>query len=119
MLILAVDDTRSLLELLVMTLRSAGHEVVQATDGLEAQERFAERRPDLVISDLNMPNCDGIEFTRACRARVDSAGVPIIILTTETDPDLKAEARRAGASAWMNKPFDPPTLLGLVDRMAA
>lgn len=117
MLILAIDDTRTLRELLAMTLRQAGHEVVEAEDGLQGLERFAERRPDVVISDLNMPHCDGIEFTRACRARPDSHGVPILILTTESDPAIKAEGRKAGATAWMVKPFDPPTLLNLIDRV--
>lgn len=118
MLILAIDDTRSLRELLAVTLRQAGHEVVEAEDGREGLQRFAERRPDLVISDLNMPNCDGIEFTRACRERADSDGVPIIILTTESDPAIKAEGRKAGATAWVVKPFDPPSLLNLIDRVS-
>lgn len=118
MLILAIDDTKSLRELLAVTLRNAGHEVMEAEDGSEGLARFIERTPDIVISDLNMPVCDGIEFTRACRARPESHGVPIIILTTETDPNIKAEGRRAGATAWMIKPFDPPTLLGLLDRVA-
>lgn len=118
MLILAIDDTKSLRDLLAITLRQAGHEVVEAEDGNQGLARFVERRPDVVISDLNMPHCDGIEFTRACRARPESQGVPIIILTTETDPDIKAEGRRAGATAWMIKPFDPTTLLGLIDRVA-
>ncbi len=65
-----------------------------------------------------MPNCDGIEFTRAARNRPEARQVPIIILTTETDPTLKSQGRMAGATAWMVKPFDPPTLLGLIDRIA-
>ena len=117
MLILAIDDTKTLRELLAITLRQAGHEVVEAEDGQQGLARFAERKPDMVISDLNMPLCDGIEFTRACRARPDGNGVPILILTTESDPAIKAEGRKAGATAWMVKPFDPPTLLNLIDRV--
>lgn len=119
MRILAIDDTKTLRELLAVTLRQAGHEVAEAEDGLQGLARFEEFRPDVVISDLNMPNCDGIEFTRAARAKPEAEGVPIIILTTETDPAIKAQGRQAGATAWMIKPFDPPTLLALLDRVAA
>lgn len=119
MRILAIDDTKTLRELLAVTLRQAGHEVVEAEDGLEGLARFDEMRPDVVISDLNMPNCDGIEFTRAARQRPGARHVPIIILTTESDPAIKAQGRQAGATAWMIKPFDPPTLLDLLHRVTA
>jgi two-component system chemotaxis response regulator CheY len=118
MRILAIDDTKTLRDLLVLTLKQAGHEVAEAEDGLQGLVRLDEFRPDIIISDLNMPLCDGIEFTRAARQRDSGEGVPIIILTTETDPAIKAQGRSAGATAWMVKPFDPPTLLGLLDRMA-
>jgi len=71
---------------------------------------------DVIITDLNMPIMDGIEFTRACRARPAGQNTPIIVLTTENGAEIKAEGRRAGASAWMVKPFEPNTLLGLVAR---
>jgi two-component system, chemotaxis family, chemotaxis protein CheY len=116
MRILAIDDTRSLRDLLAATLRQAGHEVVEAADGQEGLDQLARHRPDVVISDLNMPICDGIEFTRSARARPEGSSVPIIILTTETDQAIKAEGRKAGATAWMIKPFSPPALLGLLDR---
>lgn len=119
MRILAIDDTNTLRELLAVTLRQAGHEVVEAEDGLQGLARFDEARPDIVISDLNMPNCDGIEFTRAARQRPGGAHVPIIILTTESDPAIKTQGRQAGATAWMIKPFDPQTLLDLLDRVTA
>jgi two-component system, chemotaxis family, chemotaxis protein CheY len=118
MRILAIDDTKSLRDLLAATLRGAGHEVVEAADGREGLDQFDAHRPDLVISDLNMPNCDGIEFTRAARQRPHGETTPIIILTTEGDPAIKAQGRKAGATAWMIKPFDPPTLLGLLNRFA-
>jgi two-component system, chemotaxis family, chemotaxis protein CheY len=116
MRILAIDDTRSLRDLLSATLRQAGHEVMEAADGHEGLEQLGLHRPDVVISDLNMPNCDGIEFTRSARLRPEGVGIPIIILTTETDQAIKAEGRKAGATAWMIKPFSPPVLLGLLDR---
>jgi len=119
MRILAIDDTKSLRDLLAATLRQAGHDVVEAADGKEGLDQLDAHRPDIVISDLNMPNCDGIEFTREARKRTSGESVPIIILTTESDPAVKAEGRKAGATAWMVKPFDPPTLLGLLDRFGS
>jgi two-component system chemotaxis response regulator CheY len=116
MRILAIDDTKSLRDLLAATLRQAGHEVAEAADGREGLDQLEAYKPDIVISDLNMPNCDGIEFTRAARQRAAGSEIPIIILTTESDPTIKAEGRKAGATAWMIKPFDPPTLLGLLGR---
>ena len=116
MKILAIADTKTLLSLLSMTLRNAGHEVAEAENGEEGLTRFDQFKPDLVITDLNMPIMDGIEFTRACRARPAGQNTPIIVLTTENGAEIKAEGRRAGASAWMVKPFEPNTLLGLVAR---
>lgn len=119
MLILAIDDTRTLRELLSHTLRTAGHQVIEAEDGVEGLEKFEKEMPHLVITDLNMPNMDGIEFTRSCRQSNGGADVPILILTTETGADLRSEARRAGASAWIVKPFEPTSLLALVNQLAA
>jgi two-component system, chemotaxis family, chemotaxis protein CheY len=118
MRILAIDDTKSLRDLLCSTLRQAGHDVIEAVDGKDGLDKFDAQTPDIVISDLNMPICDGIEFTRAARQRSHGMRVPIIILTTESDPAIKAQGRKAGATAWMIKPFDPPTLLGFLDRLA-
>jgi two-component system chemotaxis response regulator CheY len=116
MRILAIDDTKTLLNLLCMTLRDAGHEVAEAVNGEEGLQRFEDFRPDLVITDLNMPVMDGIEFTRSCRARPSAQNTPIIVLTTENGTDIKADGRRAGASAWVVKPFEPATLLSLITR---
>jgi two-component system, chemotaxis family, chemotaxis protein CheY len=117
MLILAIDDTRTLRALLAATLRQAGHEVVEAENGEEGLARFDECAPEIVITDLNMPVLDGIEFTRACRQRPRGQDIPIIILTTESGTELKAEGRRAGATAWMVKPFEPSVLLGLLQQV--
>jgi two-component system, chemotaxis family, chemotaxis protein CheY len=116
MRILAIDDTKTLRDLLVVTLRQAGHDVMEAVDGKDGLEQLEACRPDVVISDLNMPICDGIEFTREARQRPAGESIPIIILTTESDPAIKAQGRKAGATAWMIKPFDPPTLLGFLER---
>ncbi len=117
MRILAIDDTRTLRELLCRTLRAARYDVVEAADGEEGLARFGDTRPDVVITDLNMPVLDGIEFTRAVRARNDGGEVPIIILTTESGAEIKAEGRKAGATAWMVKPFDPQRLLDMLTRL--
>ncbi|MGL5138894.1 MAG: response regulator [Beijerinckiaceae bacterium] len=119
MRILTIDDTKTLRELLASTLRAAGHEVAEAEDGLQGLKVLMEFKPEVVISDLNMPHCDGIEFTRAARLEASGAGIPIIILTTEGDPEIKAQGRQAGATAWMIKPFDPTTLLGFLGRLAS
>lgn len=117
MKILAIDDTATLRGLLCLCLRDAGHEVVEAENGAEGIAQFERHQPQLVITDLNMPVMDGIEFTRACREHPDGLSTPIVILTTETGADLKAEGRRAGATAWMVKPFMPDTLLSLVAQL--
>ena len=116
MKILAIDDTKTLLSLLSLTLRNAGHEVAEAENGEDGLTKFEQFKPDLVITDLNMPIMDGIEFTRNCRARASGQDTPIIVLTTENGTEIKAEGRRAGASAWVVKPFEPTTLLNLITR---
>ena len=117
MRILAIDDTRTLRELLCRTLRAAQYDVVEAENGEEGLNRFSEHRPDVVITDLNMPVLDGIEFTRAVRQRSDGGEVPIIILTTESGAEIQAGGRKAGATAWMVKPFDPQRLLDMLSRL--
>lgn len=117
MKILAIDDTATLRALLSLCLRDAGHEVVEAENGAEGIAKFEKHQPQLVITDLNMPVMDGIEFTRACREHPDGGSTPIVILTTESGADLKSEGRRAGATAWMVKPFAPETLLALVAQL--
>ena len=114
--VITVDDSMSIRETVKMTLQSAGYQVLTAEDGNRGLSICLTQKADLVITDLNMPLMDGIEFTRACRARPAGQNTPIIVLTTENGAEIKAEGRRAGASAWMVKPFEPNTLLGLVAR---
>lgn len=116
MKILIVDDTRTLRELLRDALAEAGHEVVEAEDGARGLERFASARPALVITDLNMPVMDGIELTRAIRARPDGRHVPIFVLTTESAAERKAQGRSAGATGWMVKPFNSERLIATIGR---
>lgn len=115
--ILAVDDSAAMRQMIDATLRSAGHDVVQASDGDEALA-FAEReRVDLVITDVNMPNLDGISLVRKLRCLPDYRLVPLLILTTESSDSKKQEGKAAGATGWIVKPFNPDALTGVVRKV--
>jgi two-component system chemotaxis response regulator CheY len=114
-LVLAVDDSPALLALLVKCLRSAGHKVVEARNGEEALERLRSERPDLVVTDLNMPVMSGLDFIEAARRVPEGQGVPILLLTSETSASLHARARAVRATGWLPKPLDAPRLVALVD----
>lgn len=116
--ILAVDDSRTLREMLSDCLSGAGHEVVTACDGAEALVALREHRPDIVITDLNMPVMDGLDFIEAARAEDAGRDVPVLLLTTETADELKSRARRVGATGWLTKPFNEDQVLRLVDQLA-
>ncbi len=115
--ILAIDDMKTLRDLLGKVLRSSGYEVVEAVDGVDGLDKFSAHKPDLVISDLNMPNMDGIGFVSGARQRPEGKSVPILILTTETNDTLKQRAKEAGATGWLTKPFNPQRLTKLVDQL--
>jgi two-component system chemotaxis response regulator CheY len=116
--ILAVDDSPSMRQMVSVTLRSAGHVVVEAFDGREALD-IAMKQPavDLVITDVNMPNMDGITLVRELRQLPHYRGVPLFILTTEATPQKKLEGKAAGATGWIVKPFSPERLLAAVARV--
>ena len=115
--ILLVDDSTSMREMVSFTLREAGHDVSEAEDGVEALE-FAKKTPvNLVITDVNMPNMDGITLTGELRTLDDYKFVPILILTTETGTAKKEQGKVAGATGWIEKPFDPDHLLATVNRV--
>jgi two-component system chemotaxis response regulator CheY len=116
--ILAVDDSRTLRELLASCLIRAGHEVYTACDGVEAMAALRLHRPDLVITDLNMPVMNGLDFIEAARADEAGRGVPLLLLTTETAEALKIRARAIGATGWLTKPFNESQVLGLVEQLA-
>jgi len=115
--ILAIDDMKTLRDLLGKVLRTAGYEVVEAVDGVDGLEKFSAHKPDLVISDLNMPNMDGIGFVSGARDTPNGKTVPILILTTETNEALKVRAKEAGATGWLTKPFNPQRVIKLVDQL--
>ena len=116
--ILAVDDSRTLREMLSNCLSKAGHQVYTACDGSEALLALRQHRPDIVITDLNMPVMDGLDFIEAARAEDAGRDVPLLLLTTETANDLKLRARKIGATGWLTKPFNETQVLGLVAQLA-
>src|SRR6185312_5934558 len=115
--ILTVDDSASIRQMVAMTLRSAGHDVLEAGDGAEGYAKATGNTVHAVITDLNMPVMNGIEFIRKYRQHPASKGVPIILLTTESDEELKREAKEAGATGWIVKPFKQDQLLAIVKKV--
>lgn len=115
--ILATDDSPLMLSGVSEVLRSAGFEVLEASDGLEALDQLEKSRVHLLITDLNMPRLDGIELTRRVRALPQYRFLPILMLSSETRSEMVAEARNAGASGWIAKPFSAERLVSLVRRV--
>lgn len=116
--ILTVDDSRMMREMLLMVLRDAGFNVVQAEDGQEGLDVLADAAPDVIITDINMPKLDGYGFIEGVRRDERYRAVPILVLSTESSPDKKARARNAGATGWLVKPFQAETLLDVVRRVS-
>ncbi|HKR88757.1 MAG TPA: response regulator [Phenylobacterium sp.] len=117
--VLTVDDSRTMRDMLRMALIDAGFDVVQAEDGVQGLELLQETRPDVIITDINMPRMDGYGFMQGVRADAQNRGIPILVLTTESSPEKKLRARDAGATGWIVKPFDPKKLVDAVNRVAA
>ena len=116
--ILAIDDSRTMRNLLRATLCPAGFDVDIAEDSEDGLKRFDETDPDIVITDINMPRLDGFGFIEAARQRKRNRVVPILVLSTESGDDMKARARASGASGWIVKPFDEEKLLWAIERVA-
>jgi two-component system chemotaxis response regulator CheY len=117
--ILTVDDSRTIREMLKAALLDAGMEVLQAEDGLQGLQVLESSKPDVIITDINMPRMDGFGFIEAVRGSGAHRAIPILVLTTESVDDKKERARRAGASGWIIKPFDPAKLVTAINRVAA
>ena len=115
--ILAVDDSRTMRNMVKSALTEAGFEVDLAEDGIEGLEQLELSDPDLVITDINMPRLDGFGMIEGVRARESFASLPILVLTTETGDQLKQRARAAGATGWIVKPFDPDKLVSAIRRL--
>lgn len=119
MTILTVDDSRTMRDMLRLALSDAGFNVVQAVDGLHGLEVLKQVTPQVIITDINMPKLDGFGLIESVRQSGRFRAVPILVLTTESDSEKKNRARRAGATGWIVKPFDPVKLVDLVRRVAA
>lgn len=115
--ILAVDDSASMRQMVAFTLKAAGHEVVEAADGQKALQAARTQNFNVVISDVNMPVMDGITLIRELRALPSYKFIPILMLTTEAGAEKKQEGKSAGATGWIVKPFNPDQLLATVKRV--
>jgi len=109
--ILAVDDSASLRMAIRIALSGAGYTVTEAADGVEGLAKSQAAKFDMIVTDLNMPNMNGLEMIREIRKSPTQTGTPIIFLTTESDPEMKAQAKAAGATGWLVKPFVPDQLV--------
>ena len=118
--IMVVDDSISIRQVVGIALRQAGYEVIEACDGNDALVRLSAlggQKVNLIISDVNMPNMDGISFVRELKTRPAYKFTPVLMLTTESQEEKKEQGKAAGARAWMVKPFKPEALLAAVQKL--
>lgn len=115
--ILAVDDSASMRQMVTFTLKGAGFEVIEAVDGVEALGKAKGVNVDLVLTDVNMPNMDGITLVKELRTLPNFKFTPMLMLTTESAGDKKAAGKAAGATGWIVKPFNPDQLLNTIKRV--
>ncbi len=118
--ILIIDDSKSIRQVVGITLKGAGYNVIEGIDGLDALEKLDGQKIHLIICDVNMPNMDGLEFVKKVKNEDQYASykfTPIIMLTTVAEEDKKLEGQKAGARAWIVKPFLPEKLLTAVEKL--
>ncbi len=115
--IMIVDDSASLRQVVSIALRGAGYDVLEGCDGKDALAKLTGRKIHLIISDVNMPNMDGISFVRALKQLPAYKFTPVIMLTTESQEAKKQQGQAAGAKAWVVKPFRPEQMLGAVQKL--
>jgi two-component system, chemotaxis family, chemotaxis protein CheY len=115
--IMTVDDSASMRQMVSFTLKGAGYDVVEATDGKDALEKMENHSIHMLITDINMPNLDGIGLVRKVRSHAVYRFIPIILLTTESQDSRKQEGKTAGATGWIVKPFKPDQLLHVVKKV--
>ena len=117
--VLVVDDSASIRQVVGIALKGAGYQVLEACDGTDALAKLDGNRVHLIISDVNMPKMDGLSLLKALKTRPDTRFTPVIMLTTESEEDKKAQGRAAGARAWVVKPFQPQQMLTAVSKLIA
>jgi two-component system, chemotaxis family, chemotaxis protein CheY len=115
--ILTVDDSASVRQMVKITLTTAGYGVVEAEDGRDGLAKAKANAISMVVTDLNMPNMNGLEFIRALRQLPPYRGIPIVFLTTESDDGMKQQAKAAGATGWITKPFKQEQLLAVARKL--
>ena len=115
--VLTVDDSPSIRRMVAMTLEEAGYAVIEAVDGKDGLDKALSNPVDAIITDQNMPNLDGLGMIRALRQHPQGKGVPIVVLSTDSEEGLKTQAREAGALGWMVKPFTQDKLLAVIRKV--
>jgi two-component system chemotaxis response regulator CheY len=115
--IMTVDDSASVRQMVSFTLKEAGYDVIEAIDGIDALVKANGRALNLIVTDMNMPNMDGIELIKNIRANPEHKFIPIIMLTTESQSEKKMEGKSAGATGWIVKPFQPEQLLAVIKKV--
>lgn len=115
--VLAVDDSSSLRQMVAFSLKAAGYQVIEAVDGQDGLEKARNQTVDLVLTDQNMPRMDGLSLIKLLRGMANYQKVPILMLTTESGDEMKAQGRAAGANGWLVKPFDPQRLIEVVKKV--
>jgi two-component system chemotaxis response regulator CheY len=116
--ILTIDDSSSVRQMVSLTLASAGYAVIEAVDGSDGYDKATSAPIDAILTDLNMPVMNGLDFVRKYRTHPSSRGIPIVFLTTESDESFKQQAKAAGATGWIVKPFRQDQLLAVVKKVA-
>jgi two-component system chemotaxis response regulator CheY len=115
--VLVVDDSPSLRAIIKLTLKCAGYTVIEAVDGVNALSKLDGQKINVIVSDVAMPNMNGIELVKKIKVHPDYKFTPILMLTTEAGETLKAEGKAAGAKPWLVKPFQPPVLLSAISKL--
>jgi two-component system chemotaxis response regulator CheY len=115
--IMIVDDSASLRQVVGIALKGAGYDVMEGCDGKDALAKLTGQKVHLIISDVNMPNMDGITFVKNVKQMPSYKFTPVIMLTTESEEEKKKQGQAAGAKAWVIKPFKPEVLLGAVEKL--
>jgi two-component system chemotaxis response regulator CheY len=115
--ILTVDDSASVRQMVKLTLSAAGYQVIEACDGKDGLTQAQKNAVNMIVTDLNMPIMNGLDFIRALRQLAPYRGVPIVFLTTESDEGMKQQAKAAGATGWITKPFKQEQLLAVAKKL--
>lgn len=115
--ILVVDDSESVRQLVGIALKNAGYDIIEAVDGRDGLSKLNGNKVNMIISDVNMPNMDGISMLKEVKQMPAYKFTPVLMLTTEAGADMKAQGQAAGAKAWLVKPFQPAILLSAVSKL--